>query len=68
MGRCYREARNGELEAQELRSFVYALSEIRKAITEGEFEARLDAVEEQVKHHHSHSNGSAEYGDHTTQH
>jgi len=55
MGRCYREARNGELEAQELRSFVYALSEIRKAISESEFELRLDAVEDRV----AQTNGAA---------
>jgi len=67
MGRVYREARNGELEPAELKGFIYALSEIRKAISEGEFELRLDRVEDAVKHHRS-LNGSAEYGDQITHH
>jgi len=55
MGRCYREFRNSEMDNADLRASIYALSEIRRSIIEGEFEQRLDDVEARV----AQTNGAA---------
>jgi len=45
LGRCYRAARNGKLEVDQLRAFCYVLKELREGLTACDLEARLEQLE-----------------------
>ena len=45
LGRCYRLARNGELEIDRLRCFTYCLREMRESLVASDLEARIEALE-----------------------
>jgi len=46
LGRCYREARRGEISIDELRAFTYCLKELRESLVISEIETRLETLEE----------------------
>jgi hypothetical protein len=49
MAKVYRECRSDILDIQSGQKMVWMLSEIKKAIVEAEFEARIEAIEQTTK-------------------
>jgi len=46
LGKCYREARRGEIGIDELRAFTYCLKELRESLVISDIETRLETLEE----------------------